>query len=619
MKSFSRRMMLVMLMSLMGARAFASFGVENADGIMIYYDYNYVNNLIEAKVVVPSSQDIYAGNIVIPEEISYKDETLKVTAIDNAAFGWCPDLISVTIPKSVLTIGSYAFAESPKLMSVTFSSGVNYIGEGAFYNSKGTLYISDMAAWCKIVFDGFDSRPDNICITDQNGNLMTHLNIPEGTTVIGNDLFRGFKSIFSATIPNSVTTIGDYAFYKLEISNVIIPNNVTTIGECAFSNAYALKSVTIGSSVTSIGSKAFYRTGGKIGNNLPALEAVVTLITEPFEIPGLADIENSPFNAETFENTILYVPAGTIDKYKSTNGWKDFADIREGDGRDLNYEPYNDGKELMVVKGGLYSGDVVIPEEATYMGQTLKVTAIAEEAFSRCGGLNSVTIPNTVTFIGNFAFYECTALTSVKLPNSLKTIEYRAFVRCSSLSSIIIPEGVTEIDTETFGECTSLTSVEIPNSVTSIGEEAFHNTGLTYVTIPNSVTTIAKGAFKDCYNLTAVSIGSGVTELGSLAFRHCDALKKFISLVEEPFETEAFKNLNIPEAILYVPAGTVDKYKNTKGWEAFRTILEADHSGINKVKVDQKENAPIYDLNGRLLSRPQKGINIIDGKKVLIK
>ena len=224
--------------------------------------------------------------------------------------------------------------------------------------------------------------------------------------------------------------------------------------------------------------------------------------------------------------------------------------VENADGVTIYYNYTNDGEELEVTYGDYnsYAGNVVIPEEVTYMDKTRKVTSIGSVAFASCSGLTSVTIPNSVTSIGEYAFYYCSALTSVDIPNSVTSIPSYAFYHCIYLNSITIPNSVTSIGTYAFWNCIALTSVNIPNSVTIIGSCAFYGcsgltsviignsvtiiggyafcqcTGLTSVTIPNSVTIIGSCAFDSCYGLTSITIPNSVTSIGGMAFRGCSGL-----------------------------------------------------------------------------------------------
>ena len=220
-------------------------------------------------------------------------------------------------------------------------------------------------------------------------------------------------------------------------------------------------------------------------------------------------------------------------------------EVQNGDGVTIYYNYFNNGTELEVTFRGSsydyysneYSGNVVIPEEVTYMNRTRKVTSIGDGAFKNCSGLTSVTIGNSVTSIGNEAFWGCSGLKKVIVKdiaawcgirfgsddaNPLYYAHHIYSDENTEITNLIIPNSVTSIGYDAFYNCSGLTSVIIPNSVTSIGHGAFNEcSGLTSVTIGNSVTSIGNFAFSGCSKLTSVTIPNSVTSIGDGAFSYC--------------------------------------------------------------------------------------------------
>ena len=324
-------------------------------------------------------------------------------------------------------------------------------------------------------------------------------------------------------------------------------------------------------------------------------------------------------------------------------------EVKNADGVTIYYNYINDGTELEVTFRGSnydsysneYQGNVAIPEEVTYMNRTRKVTSIGEGVFYDCSGLTSVTIPNSVTSIGRGAFYKCYRLTSITIPNSVTSIGDLAFYICKGLTSVIIGNSVTSIGNWAFKGCYGLTSVTIGNSVTSIGTEAFSGCSrLTSVTIPNSVTSIGNYAFYGCSRLTSITIGNSVTSIGSSAFSRCSGLTSVtigsgvtsiggsafdgvdiptvISLIENPFtitgktsDSRTFTQNTFNNASLYVPKGTIEKYKATDGWKDFAYIVEGDPTGIKNIETEQLEEVSYYGLDGKRIESPKSGSVVI--------
>ena len=139
--------------------------------------------------------------------------------------------------------------------------------------------------------------------------------------------------------------------------------------------------------------------------------------------------------------------------------------IENADNVTIYYNEINDGKELEVTNGAYYyTGNVVIPEEVTYMDKTRKVTIIGDYAFKNCPNLTSVIIPNGVTSIGVFAFNGCTGIASMDIPNSVTSIGDRAFMGCSSLESVTIGTGVQSVGGNVFAEHTPAKVIWLTNT-----------------------------------------------------------------------------------------------------------------------------------------------------------
>ena len=363
--NYYRYLLLLLLISFTGAKTYAyDIAVANADGVTIYY--NYINDGTELEVT--SGNGKYIGAVNIPNEVTYMNKTMKVTSIAGLAFYFCSSLTSVTIPNSVTSIAGYAFYGCSSLTSVTIPNSVTSIGGSAFYGCSGLtsvtipnsvtsigsrafdgctaltsvtvgnsvtsigenafyrcdglqkVIVNDIAAWCGITF--YDSYCNPLCyarhLYSDEDTEITNLVIPNSVTSIGNYAFYGCSGLTSVTIGNSVISIGNSAFYNCSgLTSVTIPNSVTSIGENAFYNCRGFKRIMISSSVSSIGSYAFY--------GCENVEQVTSFIKMIF------DINENVFSNKTYLNANLTIPAGKKEAYKAATGWGKFLNIEENE------------------------------------------------------------------------------------------------------------------------------------------------------------------------------------------------------------------------------------------------------------------------------------------------
>lgn len=203
----------------------------------------------------------YSGTATVLEIPSTIDG-YTVISINKYTFYYCDKLTSITIPNSVISIGDYAFSYCSSLTDITIPKTSTTIGIGVFYNcdSLANVYFTgDLADWCDMNFSYFDSNPmyyaDNLYIDGEllEGDIL----IPDNVSEI-KYLFMNCSSLTSVIIPDSVTSIGNGAFYGCSsLTNVTIPDSVVSIGLEAFNGCNSLKSVTIPDSVKIIGSQSF--------------------------------------------------------------------------------------------------------------------------------------------------------------------------------------------------------------------------------------------------------------------------------------------------------------------------------------------------------------------------
>ncbi len=275
------------------------------------------------------------------------------------------------------------------------------------------------------------------------------------------------------------------------------------------------------------------------------------------------------------------------------------------------------------------------------------LTTIGYQAFCHCSGLTSITLPNSLTTIGNHAFSGCSSLTSIKLPNSLESIENNTFAFCTGMKNIevdadnqtyssydgilynksqttleccpagkagdiVLPNSVTAIGGFAFQYCSGLTSIILPDCLTSIGEYAFSGCSeLTSIALPNSITSLENEVFFECTGLRSITIPESVTSIGNGTFQSCYSLTSVTSLAVNPPKCggeRVFLGIDKQKCMLYVPAGSVEAYKQAPQWKDFESI-EAVEADIDSVAAGSVNGATeVFNLTGAKVADSTEGL-----------
>ena len=608
--------------------------IASADAVEINgIYYNLVSKLKTAEVT--KNPNKYRGNIDIPASVEYEGTTYSVTSIGSAAFYSCTGLTSITIPNSMTSIGENAFA---------FCTGLKEV------------YISDLAAWCNISLYDYLSSPlyyaGHLFL---NGVEITELTIPNSVTSIGGYAFCGCKGLTSITIPNSVTSIGASAFRGCSgLTSITIPNSVTSIEMYTFCNCTGLTSVTIGNSVTSIGWYAFKGCKGLTSITIP--NSVTSIGNEAFfgcssltSITigsGIKTIRESAFakcseltdvycdaesvpstNATAFtdsyiEYATLHVPELALEAYKTTAPWSSFKSFVSLENDDQLYD--------MTINVGSAFGKVTYgTADVTNGQQTFNVKGSEEVVLTLTPNdgfkVSHVTVngeDRTADVVnGQFALGKLTANTTVSISFGVAGEFVEVTIGSDKIATFCTAgdvdftsvEGVKAYIGSIFnrqtGSLTLTRAYDVPAGTGLLikGEPGTYE--IPYSQSFSITSNLLKGVMT-ATNISATEDGYANYILGSgskgVGFYKVGA--------EGTMVAAGHAYLQIPASSPAASRSAVSLWFDD----------EDEATGVDDAaRLNNKDeiinNSVLFDLQGRRVEKPQRGVYIRDGKKVVVK
>ena len=528
----------------------------------------------------------------------------------------CRDMsiTSIVIPENVKEIGYEVFSGCKELRTVIWNArnAKRSVAEEDYYGSQIFYYEVAQNITSFTLGNAVEIIPDNLCAGMQQ---IPSITIPNSVTSIGNSAFSGCSSLPVITIPQNVTAIGNYAFSGCTNASVItVGKNVESIGRSSFSSNENLQVVNfLGTKVKTIGERAFgYCPALKsitlpdgvesLGENVFA-ECTFPAIVIPQSIKTIGEglfAYNKNLKSVTISNPNavcngnLFVLCDSLENVTAPASAL-YIDITQ-----IDYMPSH--MQSITVTGGELTESAF--DFTTHSYRTIKSldcgaatnTALSDEAFKGCYNLQSLILPQNLTYVSYMAVAGCKNLKSIDIPASVEEIEQSAFEDCRSLEEL------------TFGgkKPSSVAGKSYSKSIASqlrkIGNWAFYNAHeLQHLEIPEGVEEIGDGAFYGCTYLQDLGLPSTVKKIGDNCFALCSKLEKITVTAVNPPAICARTFFDVNRAVpVYVPDEVVLEYQNDPYWQEMN-IQPGAPTALDQITNDQSPITNKVIKDGHLL------------------
>lgn len=495
-------------------------------------------------------------NYVVPETVTDKNgNTYIVTSLKKAH----KNITSIFLPPTVHTISGSAFRDCIKLTSINLEN-VKVIEYDAFRNCESltTVDLSNVKTIGENAFE-YCENLQNVDLSSLESlgdyafydctNLGEEITFPKSIKKIPRYAFSNCTSLKKVNFSESIVTIDEGAFKNTGIESILIPDNIQCIWSYAFEGCASATYVYLGKGITGWGITPF--------KDCTSLETVVarceTIISSCFQndvsissVTFSEDVKSVGETAFSGCNLTALVISDGIETIKAGA----FANNK-------NLKMVTIGKSL-TSSVSAFSGCSV---ETVYIKNPVATHWVWNPA-----SVKEIILSDDVKTISSSAFEDFEALTSIHIPSSVETIGFEAFRGCANLETVEFEEGLESIEGYAFYWCRALKSPNLPSTLREIGDRAFGQTTFEKFIVPDNCTIIGTYPFEDV----------GLKVLSIPAFEKCKmgigASDTLIVRSEEPFAIESYQ-LNT-RSILQVPSkAAVKKYKDTKPWSYFKTIV----------------------------------------------
>lgn len=445
----------------------------------------------------------------------------SVKAIGNQAFRGDKALVEFTLPNNEVSIGSYAFAQCSALTTLNLQANT-VLTKQEFVLDKDELSSTENAVVTGLNGYAFDKTNLSKFIIDSDNALYT----------VSNDsklLIENGKTVIFAAIANTeydltgYEAIGAGAFAGSKIVSIVIPDSITSIGNYAFANCAELTAVTLPNAQGfTVGNYAFAIDGRTVTES--KLEKVNNL-EKASKIGRYAFMQSAITTAAIGDDVLVGEGAFFRSSIKEVTVGANSSFGLGAFQRCASLETVN-----MPADGGVYFGQGCFANDTNL--RTIDLSKVGEKIGAQCFyNCTSITVVNLqhVKEIGNHAFADCSGIVTLTMP-VVEKIGNGAFGRnalggrAPYIMTLVLPDTLTELGTEAFFYCPSLTEVTLSANLTKISESAFANCERLMTVNGQGFTEVGKYAFANCGRLANISLGQ-VTKFDDYAFSSCTALK----------------------------------------------------------------------------------------------